>query len=472
MARQVNAVTERLRRSKVDSPVDRRRDIERPPGPRAADLPYRFATGGDICGYFVAVEREYEQIAHTRMLRDHLYILNDPEFIVEFFLNHSRGNMKGRALQGAKAVLGTGLLTSDGDFHLRQRRLVQPAFHRDRVVSYAQTMATITQRHEQRWKEGATFDMVEDMSALTLAIVGETLFGADLTSDAAEMNSALTEVLTGSGARLMMGGGILRLPTPARRRSVESSATLDAIVQRMVDDHRRVGDTGDMLSMLIAAQEDGEGMSDEQVRDEAMTLVLAGHETTAMAMSWTWMLLARNPQVAEWLHEELDSELAGRAPGFEDLGALPRTHAVIAESMRMYPPAWSMGRRVLEDLTLGKWLVPRGAMVLSSQYALQRSPRWWDSPLTFRPQRWIGADGAFSETNPGQPRGAWFPFGWGNRRCIGEQFAWTEAQLILATLAQRWEPQLQQGHAVEPQPAVTLRPKGGLPVTLRRRSGR
>jgi cytochrome P450 len=312
--------------------------------------------------------------------------------------------------------------------------------------------------------------MVEDMSALTLAIVGETLFGADLTKDAADMNHALTEVLTGSGARLMMGGGLLRLPTPARRRSVESSATLDAIVQRMIDDHRRTGDTGDMLSMLISSQDDGESMSDEQVRDEAMTLVLAGHETTAMAMSWTWMLLARNPQVAEWLHEELDTVLGGRAPTFEDLGSLPRTHAVIAESMRMYPPAWSMGRRVLEDLTLGEWLVPRGAMVLSSQYALQRSPRWWDSPLAFQPQRWIGSDGAFGETNPGQPRGAWFPFGWGNRRCIGEQFAWTEAQLILATLAQRWEPQLQPGHQVVPQPAVTLRPKGGLPVTLRKRS--
>jgi cytochrome P450 len=191
------------------------------------------------------------------MLRDHLYILNNPEFVVEFFLNHSRGNMKGRALQGAKAVLGTGLLTSDGDFHLRQRRLAQPAFHRDRIVSYAQTMAAITQRHEEHWVDGATFDMVEDMSALTLAIVGETLFGADLTKDAADMNHALTEVLTGSGARLMMGGGLLRLPTPARRRSVESSATLDVIVQRMIDDHRRTGSAALDMAYVAAGRLDG-----------------------------------------------------------------------------------------------------------------------------------------------------------------------------------------------------------------------
>ena len=456
----------RVAHSDVVAPRDRRRDIPRPPGPRGTELIRRFVARKDVPGLFVEIERTYPRIAHLRIVGEHSYVLTDPSDIVDVFIGHGRETMKGRGLQGTKALLGNGLLTSEGEVHLRNRRLVQPAFHRDRISAYSRDMVDSAVRHGDSWRPGETVDMQVVMGALTLEIVGRTLFGADLSGDAADVGEALHDVLHGLGTRLILGPGMLRVPSPGRRRALVASARLDAIVQRLIDEHRAAGDTGDMLSMLIAAQEDGVGMDDAQVRDEAMTLVLAGHETTAMTLTWTWLLLSRNPGQAAWLHEELDAVLGGRPPAIEDLARLPRTRAVIAESLRLYPPAWIQGRRLLAETSIGEWLLPAGAIVLISQYAMHRSPRWWDSALAFRPQRWLDADGAFGEDNPGQPRGAWFPFGWGNRRCIGESFAWTEAVLVLATLAQRWQPRLLPGHEVVPEAAVTLRTRDGLPMEL------
>jgi cytochrome P450 len=415
------------------------------------------------------LEREYTPLAHMRLIGEHAYALTDPQVIVEVFIEHGRQTMKGRGLQGAKAVLGNGLLTSEGDVHLRNRRLVQPAFHRDRIAGYATEMTVLTEAHGRAWREGETLDMQQSMAALTLAIVGRTLFGVDLRGDASEVGDALEALLSGMGARLLLGPQALRIPTPARRRALEASARMDAMVQRIIDEHRALGDNGDMLSMLLVAQEEGVGLDDTQVRDEAMTLVMAGHETTAMTLTWTWLLLSQHPERAEWLHEELDAVLGGRTPDMADVGRLPRTRAVIAEAIRLYPPAWIQGRRLLADVEVAGWTLPEGALVLASQFAMHRSPRWWQSSLAFRPQRWIDDNGAFSEDAPGQPRGAWFPFGWGNRRCIGEQFAWTEASLVLATLAQQWSPQLLPGADIQPMPAVTLRTRDGMPMLLRRR---
>lgn len=418
----------------------------------------------------VELERTYPVLAHMRLIGEHAYVLTDPAAIVEVFIDHGRQTMKGRGLQGAKAVLGNGLLTSEGEVHLRHRRLVQPAFHRDRIAAYAVEMVSIAEDHERSWQPGARLDMQADMAALTLAIVGRTLFGVDLRGDARDVGDALTALLSGMGARLLLGPQVLRIPTPARRRALEASARMDLIVQGIIDEHRATGDdTGDMLSMLLAAQEDGHGFTDEQVRDEAITLVLAGHETTAMTLTWTWMLLAQNPDVAHWLHEELDGVLSGRAPAMEDIASLPRTHAVVAEAIRLYPPAWIQGRRLLADVEVGGWTLPEGSLALASQFALHRSERWWESPGAFLPSRWLDDADSFREDAPGQPRGAWFPFGWGNRRCIGEQFAWTEAILVLATLAQRWAPVMEPGVTVQPMPAVTLRTKDGMPMVLRRR---
>lgn len=459
----------RVAHTDVDIPTDRRRDIARPPGPGGLTT-LRGLTSGAAPEFLVEVERDYQPLAHTRLGREHAYILTSPEAIVDTFIGHGRHTMKGRGLQGAKAILGNGLLTSEGEVHLRNRRLVQPAFHRDRITDYARDMVTLTVTHEQRWHNGDVVDMQTDMSALTLAIVGRTLFGADLTGEAREVGQSLEALLQGMGSRLFLGPAALRIPTPARQRSLAAMSRIDAIVQSMIDEHRALGDTGDMLSMLIASEEEGSGFTDAQVRDEAMTLVLAGHETTAMTLTWTWLLLARNPAMAQWLHEELDRELGGREPTMDDMASLPRTRAVVAEAIRLYPPAWIQGRRLLRDAEIQGWTIPAGALVLASQYAMHRSPRWWDSSLTFEPQRWIDETGAFSEEAPGQPRGAWFPFGWGNRRCIGEQFAWTEATLVLATLAQRWRPELVPGTEVTPLPAVTLRTGHGVPMTLCRRA--
>ena len=459
----------RLDHSDVVIPKDRHRALARPPGPSRAQVWRRFISGDGAPWFMVEVERDYPTIAHMRVLGEHMYTLTSPEAIVEVFIGHGRDTMKGRGLQGTKAVLGNGLLTSEGEVHLRNRRLVQPAFHRDRIAGYSRDMVDITLIHEQSWDDGSALDMQVNMSALTLTIVGRTLFGSDLAGDAHEIGESLQGLMQGMGRYIMLGPRVLRIPTPLRRRALTSFARIDQIVQRIIDEHRIAGDTGDMLSMLIAAEEDGTGFDDAQVRDEAMTLILAGHETTAMTLTWTWMLLAQNPAVAEWLHEELDSVLAGRAPGMDDMGSLPRTRAVIAEAIRLYPPAWIQGRRMLSPTEVNGWTIPAGATTLISQFAMHRSPRWWNSSLTFMPQRWIDADGAFSEDAPGQPRGAWFPFGWGNRRCIGEQFAWTEATLVLATLAQRWRPELVPGADITVTPAVTLRSKGGMPMVLRRR---
>lgn len=459
----------RVAHSDVVAPTDDRRDIPRPPGPRGGALIARFLAGGDVPGFFVDLTRQYPHIAHLRLLGEHLYVLNDPDVIVEVFHSHGRDTMKGRGLQSAKALLGNGLLTSEGEVHMRQRRLVQPAFHRDRIAGYADDMVRLTEQHLAAWRPDTDVDMATDMGALTLAVVGRTLFGTDLTGDAAEVGEALNEVLGGLGSRLILGPAMLRMPTRGRRRALVASQRLDAVVQRMIDEHRSSGDTGDMLSMLIAAQEDGVGMTDAQVRDEAMTLVLAGHETTAMALSWAQLLLSRNPAQRRWLQDEVDAVLGDGTPSAADVGSLHRTRAVIAETMRLYPPAWIMGRRLLVDLEVDGWPLPAGAIVLASPYAQHRDPRWWRSSLAFRPDRWLDADGAYDETAPGQPRGAWFPFGWGNRRCIGDGFAWMEATLVLAMITRSWEPSLVPGSDVRPHAAVTLRPAPALPMTLRRR---
>jgi cytochrome P450 len=459
---------ERVAHSDVPIPRDRRRDVARPPGPSRLRALRGMAAPGAAPDFMVELERTYPVMAHMRLMGEHAYALTDPQAIVDVFVEHGRNTMKGRGLQGAKAVLGNGLLTSEGEVHLRNRRLVQPAFHRDRITAYAVDMVALSEEHARTWHDGRALDMQTDMSALTLSIVGRTLFGADLRGDAREVGEALEALLSGMGTRLLLGPQVLRIPSPARRRALEASSRMDAMVQRIVDEHRALGDNGDMLSMLLTAQEDGRGFTDAQVRDEAMTLVMAGHETTAMTLTWTWMLLAQHPARAEWLHEELDSVLSGRPPSMADMTDLPRTRAVIAEAIRLYPPAWIQGRRLLTDVEVDGWTLPAGALTFASQFALHRSPRWWTAPLSFRPERWI-IDGTFSEDAPGQPRGAWFPFGWGNRRCIGDQFAWTEATLVLATLAQQWTPRLVAGADIRPMPAVTLRTRAGMPMILRAR---
>ena len=450
-------------------------NVPRPPGPpplRTLIRLMRRTKGTDLFG---GVARDYPGIAYIRLGREHLYVLSDPELVVQVLLTDARHTTKSRALAQTKSLLGEGLLTSEGELHRRQRSLVMPAFHRARIAGYSRDMVGAAVAHGEGWADRLArgereLDMAVDMSTLTLGIVGRALFGEDLSGDAAEVGHALGEVLENFDRSLLPTAKLAeRVRAPWVRRVERAVEDLDRLVARMIAEHRESGDTGDLMSMLLASTDADGAMSDAQVRDETMTLVLAGHETTAMALTWAWHLLDRDRDQTARLHAELDEVLGGRPPTFEDLPRLPFTRAVVAETMRIYPPAWILGRSLADDLEVGGWRLPAGSIVLTLPWVMHRDARFWPDPLEFRPGRWLTAEGTFDERAPGQPRGTWFPFGYGQRRCIGDQFAWTEAQLVLATLAGRFTPQVVAGHRVDVRPAVTLRPDGGMPMVLRER---
>lgn len=450
--------------------------VRRPDGPAGlwllARLLMRQRSASEL---YERIAREHGPLGHTVVAGEHLYVVSDPALVSEVFLGRSRDLMKGRGLQATRPLLGNGLLTSEGEYHLRQRRLAQPAFHRDRVAEYAVAMVSEAQRHIAGWQDGHAVDVVDEMTALTFAIVGRTLFGSDLTGDTALFRATLEELMAGFSNLSMLGSERVVRALPRGRDLLARTQDLDVVVQRLISEHQaRPADDerSDLLTWFIRSQDGGERMSDEQLRDEVMTMVLAGHETTAMALSWTWWLLARNADAAAALRDELVRVLDGRAPTFDDLPHLPRTYATVAEAIRLYPPAWVIGRRSLVDLSVGGWDVPSGSILVAVPYAQHRDPRHWTEATAFRPERWLRPDGAYDESAPEVPRGSWIPFGFGNRRCIGEQFAWTEAVLVLATIASRWELRVAADVEVGMQAGITLRPRRGIPATLRRvRSG-
>jgi cytochrome P450 len=443
--------------------------VARPAGPRGSTLVRALAArrGELIVDFFTQVAREYPRLAHTRVAGEHLYLLSAPDLIREVLVAQGRHVVKSRGLQNARLLVGDGLLTSEGEVHRRQRRLVQPAFHERRMAQYAAEMVSASDAHVARWAPGEPVDMATEMSALTLAIVGRTLFGSDLRADTDVVGAALG-ISMAAYRRLLVPGGqfLLRLPLRSTRRTFEAGESLDAVVRRIIVE-RRSGEPGsDVLSLLLTASEGGVGMTDEQVRDEVMTLLIAGHETTANALTWSWHLLGEHPDVAAEMRAEQVAVLGDGRPSYDDVRAMPLTRAVFAEAMRLYPPAWAVGRRLTADIDLDGWRLPAGSTCLTSQWAMHRDPRFWDDPLGFRPERWLLPDGRFDETAPGQPRGAWFPFGMGSRVCIGEHFAWTEGALVLAALAPSWAPRTAAGHRIGVRPAVTLRPADGMPMVL------
>jgi cytochrome P450 len=409
--------------------------------------------------------RRFGDVAFFWMGPYDVYLVSDPELIRDVLVTHHRRYMKGQGLQQAKRLLGNGLLTSEGDFHRRQRRLAQPAFHRSRIEAYGEAMVSFAERAQSRWREGEPFDMHREMTDLTLAIVGKTLFDTDIEgSDAGLVRESLTDTLRMFDKLTSPLAPLFDvLPLPSVRRFERARDTLDSLVLRMIEERRRSGrDRGDLLSMLLLAQDeegDGGGMTDAQLRDEALTIFLAGHETTANALTWTWYLLSQSPGVEAELHRELDV-LGGRLPTASDLPALSYTRMVLAEALRLYPPAWVMGRRSLEAHELGGHPIPIGGTVLMSQYVMHHDPRWYPDPFRFDPQRWT------EEAEAARPKFAYFPFGGGPRLCIGESFAWMEGQLILATIASRWSPRLLPGQPVGLQPRITLRPRDGLWMRL------
>ncbi len=441
----------------------------RPRGP--ANLPVLgnlLAFRSNPLRFLTRIARDYGDLAYFRLARQHVYLVSHPDFVREILVTKQSNFTKSRALQRAKILLGEGLLTSEGDYHLRQRRLVQPAFYRERLAGYARVMSGYGARLRERWQPGASIEVAEEMMRLTLAIVAKTLFSAEIESEASDIGGAMTTILKMFRMLMMPFSEYLeKLPLPSNRRFEKARARLDAITYSLVRERRKSGqDAGDLLSMLLIAhdEEGGDtGMTDTQVRDEALTLFLAGHETTAQALTWTWYLLSQYPHCELRLHEEIDAVLGDRLPDFEDLPKLRYTEQVFAEALRLYPPAWAIGRKSKEEFDLAGAKIAAQSICILSPYVVQRDPRWFPDPERFDPERWA------PEVRDARPKFSYFPFGGGARACIGERFAWMEGMLILATLAQRWKFRLAPGQSVEPLALITLRSKYGMRMLVEQR---
>ncbi len=412
----------------------------------------------DPLAYVGDAGRRSVDVHAMRLGRRRLFQVNHPDLILDVLITHDRNFIKGQGLQAAKGVLGEGLLTSEGELHKKQRRLAQPAFHSARLASYARSMVGCAAEMRESWAAGEQYAIDREMRKLTLRIVGRTLFSApNLSEDGTGVGRSLAKTLQ---MFLLLNSPLVQVMSPVRRwmekRAGRARADVEVVLRKVIEEHRRSPEAyDDMLSMLMAAQEDGsaEQMTDQLLMDETLTMFLAGHETTANAMAWTCYLLAQHPEAMEKMQEELRRVLDGRLPTVEDLGSLAYTGWVFQESLRIYPPAWAIGREAVEDYQLGDVKVPAGASVMMSAYATQRDPRYWEAAEEFRPERWKDDAGS------GRPRFAFYPFGAGTRVCIGEQFARMEGVLLLATLAQRWRPELMPGQKVKPWPRMTLRPK-------------
>ena len=440
----------------------------RPPGPAAG-----FFSGGlvrfrrDPLTYLERVQADYGSFAYFQAGHQHIYYVNEPELIREVLVTRSGLFTKSRILQRAKSLLGEGLLTNEGTSHLRQRRMVQPAFYRDHLVTYGAQMVALADKACHRWRNEAKLDIDQEMMRLTLAIVGQTLFSADVEDEAPQVGEAMNALIAIMPLLMLPGSQFIEyVPLPVTRRYLKAAKLVEATIFRIMNERRAsAGNPDDLLSMLMNARDpegDDHAMSDKQVRDEALTLFLAGHETTATALAWTWYLLAQHPDAEAALHAELAHVLGDRLPTFDDLPRLRYTQQIFAESMRLYPPAWAIGRMAREPLELGGYTLPAKSIVLLSPYLMHRNPRFWPDPDRFDPARW--ADGDFYKRDF-----TYFPFGGGPRICVGERFAWMEGVLLLAVIAQRWRFRLEPGHRVERKALITLRAKNGIKVIAQAR---
>ncbi len=441
-----------------------------PPGPKG-----KLLTGniGDMrreaLDFFLRCAREYGDVAAIRLGLTRIFLVSHPRLIEEVLVTNARNFTKHFGIRILRARLGNGLLTSEGDFWLRQRRLIQPAFGRERIAGYAPLMVELADRLTAGWRDGETRDLHADMTRLTLEIIARAMFGADVSEQAVVVGEAVSVLAEALVRRFQ---SVLRLPpvipTPANLRRRRCARQIDAILYDIIEKRRASKEAGDdLLGILIRAcdEDDGSRMTDQQLRDEAITLFLAGHDTTALTLTWGLYLLARHPEVARSLEQELDEVLAGRAPTAADLPRLRYTDMVVHEVLRLYPSAYVVGREAIEACELGGYRVPAGGTLLMSQWAVHRDPRWFAEPERFWPERW--ADGLERRL----PRCAYFPFGGGPRVCIGNHFALMEAVLVLASVARRWRVSVPAGEPpVRPRPLITLRPTGPVRLTLHRRT--
>jgi len=431
------------------------------PGPKGG---FYFGSGIDFrrdqLGFYESCAREYGDVVQTRMGPYRILLIYHPDAIEELLVTRNRDFVKSPGVRLLRPLLGDGLLLSEGDTWLRQRRLLQPAFHRQRVAGYGEVMTTFAERHVADWKDGGVIEVHAEMMALTQAIVAKTLFDADVSGDAHEAGQAAKVLAEDFGARLQS----LRLlpywvPTPGNLRAHRAVRRLDALVHRIIATRRASDeDRGDLLSMLVSAQDadDGTRMTARQVRDEVMTIFMAGHETTAVALSWTWYLLAQHPDAEARLAGELRDVLGGRAPSVADLPRLKYADMVVTESMRLYPPAYGIARQAAKATEIDGHPIAPGDIFIAPTWVVHRDRRWFEEPEAFRPERWAG------DLARRLPRFAYFPFGGGPRQCIGNSFAQMEAVLLVAAIAQRFRLSLVPGQRITPTPYVTLRPEPGI----------
>jgi cytochrome P450 len=439
-----------------------------PPGPKGHPiLGVMPEFNRDTLG-FITRCRDYGDVVRARFLYVTAYFIYHPDDIEYVVSTNARNFFKSMSLRSNffHRLVGNGLLTSEGEMWKRQRRLAQPAFHRQRISAYGDVMVNYAQRMSSMWQAGEVRDIHRDMMRLTLEIVVKTLFNADVSQDADKVGRTLAEIVKPFASQATIKW-ILdnRLPTPAHRRFHREAQKIDDIVYRIIADRRASGlDRGDLLSMLLAAHdEDGSQMTDKQLRDEVMTIFLAGHETTALTLSWTWYLLAQNPLVQQKFHAEIDDVLGGRLPTLEDLPRLKYSDMIAREAMRLYPPAYGLGREAIEECEIGGFRVPRKTQVFMFQWVTQRDPRFFPEPEAFHPERWT------EEFSSSLPKYAYFPFGGGPRFCIGNTFAMMEIVMVLATIGQRFRLPLVPDHPVSILPAMSLRPKDGIRVVVENR---
>lgn len=412
---------------------------------------------------FQQLAESYGDIAHYKLGRHHIVFLNHPEYIREVLVVQNDNFIKERTVQRSKMLLGEGMITAEGAAHRAQRLAAQPAFHRQRIVEYAGVMVEEAARVGDLWRAGEQRDIATDMMHLTLNVVARTLFATDLRQEVYELAAAINRIMGLYNFLIMLPAAewLVHLGPPGLAAFVRARNRIDAVVYRMIEAHRRSGrDRGSLLDLMLAATPLNDEESRQSLRDQVITIFLAGYETVANALSWTWYLLSQNPDCEFKFHDEVDEVLDGRLPGFEDVSRLSYTENVMAESLRLYPPAWAMGRYARNDFALGEYFLPAQTTVLISQFITHRDPRYFPDPGRFDPDR-FSAEGKAQRT-----KFTYFPFGAGARQCIGEAFAWMEGVLILATLARKWKLRLVPGHPVEPQPLITLRPKHGMRMVV------
>lgn len=441
-----------------------------PPGPR-----HHFPGGcllafaRDNLNFITRMARDYGPLSYCKLGFDHTVLLNHPHYIHEVLVTQQRNFHLSVTMAESKRVLGNVLLTMEGDEHIRERRLIQQAFLRDRVRQHGPEIVAQAARMRDRWREGGPVDIEHEMMHLSLGIASRVLVGADMEAQADEFSRAFTEAAWYTVVMAMVphGGVLDHLPLPATHHFHQARERLYAIVLEVIDRRRRTGeDRGDLLSLLIHARKTGDLKDDEQLRNEVLSVLIAGHETTATSLSWAWYLLSQYAEAEAEFHREVDAVLGDRAATMDDLPRLRFTEMVFAEALRLYPPIYTFSRRAINDFTLGEYHLPAGTQVLVSPYVIHRDPANYPDPEKFEPARMA------PEARAARSRYSFITFGGGPRQCVGEPFAWAEGVLTLATLAQRWRLRLAPGHPVVPEPLMTLRPRGGMPMILERRPGR